>query len=251
MKMDRLKNLVVTDIEMPQIVHSEKGREFQMIDRPTFGLSLCVDGQIIYTMHGKKFVSTAQTAVILPQGGNYTLYGEKDGIFPLINFRCEGFTCNEIIVIPLANPQSCLHCFEALKNGQNQFQTFSSFYHLLDEITSRKSTQKPLLTRAMQYIEQNLPLPTLTNASIAGALDISEVYLRKLFITHLNTTPKQYILDLRIQKAKSLLTDTPLTVTAISENCGFSSIYHFSREFKKKNGITPSQYAENHKIFKM
>ena len=75
--------------------------------------------------------------------------------------------------------------------------------------------------------------------------------MRKLFIHHLNTTPKQYILEQRLQKAKGLLTDTSLTVTAISENCGFSSIYHFSREFKKKNGITPSQYAESHKIFKM
>ena len=250
-RMERLKNIIVTELEAPQIVHSEKGRKFEMAKRPNFGLSLCIDGQITYTMDGKKYASTKQVAVILPQGGNYTLYGDKDGIFPLINFRCEGFFCDEIIVIPLGNPQACLHCFDALKNGQNQFQLFSAFYKLLDEITTGQSIQNPLLVRAIQHIGQNLSSPVLTNASIAEALDISEVYLRKLFIHHLNTTPKQYILEQRLQKAKGLLTDTSLTVTAISENCGFSSIYHFSREFKKKNGITPSQYAESHKIFKM
>ena len=251
MKMEMFKNLVITEIEPPQIVHSEKGREFHMANRPSYGLSLCINGQITYTKKGKQFVSTKETAVILPKGGNYTLYGDKDGLFPLINFQCAGFSCEEILVIPLGNPQACLHCFDALKNGQNQFQLFSAFYKLLDEITTGQNIQNPLLVRAIQHIGQNLSSPVLTNASIAEALDISEVYLRKLFIHHLHTTPKQYILEQRLQKAKGLLTDTSLTVTAISENCGFSSIYHFSREFKKKNGITPSQYAESHKIFKM
>ncbi len=255
MKMEMFKNLVITEIEPPQIVHSEKGREFHMVDRPSYGLSLCIDGQITYTKNGKQFVSAKETAVILPKGGNYTLYGDRDGLFPLINFQCEGFTQKDILAIPLTNPQACIHTFEKLKqqaiDSTSHFQTFSLFYKLLEEITSKPQARNPLLTRAAQYIGQNLSSPALTNASIAAALDISEVYLRKLFISHLGTTPKQHILDLRIQKAKSLLTDTPLTVTAISESCGFSSIYHFSREFKKKNGITPSQYAESHKIFKM
>ena len=36
-----------------------------------------------------------------------------------------------------------------------------------------------------------------------------------------------------------------------AEKCGFSSVYHFSREFKRKNGITPTQYAQNNKILKI
>ena len=221
-----------------------------MSNRPSYGLSLCIDGQITYTMGSRHFVSTKQTAVILPKGGQYTLYGDKDGLFPLINFQCEGFDQKDILVIPLTNPQACIHTFEKIKN-RGHFQMFSLLYRLLDEILSQQAQLNPLLSRATQQISHSLSDPSLNNATIAKALDISEVYLRKLFINHLSTTPKQYILDLRIQKAMTLLTDTPQTVTAISENCGFSSVYHFSRKFKEKTGFTPSQYAENHKVFKI
>ncbi len=247
--------MIVTEINPPVIVHSEKGRRFEMKERETFGLSLCINGRISYKMSGKEFVSTENTAVILPQGATYTLLNEKDGFFPLINFKCMGFVCDEIVVIPLKNPQVCLKCFEAIKkqyhNEENFFQTFSLFYKLLDEISVKNTPTLNLISHAIKYIEQNLSHEALTNVSVAKHLGISEVYLRKLFAHHLNTTPKQYILELRIQEAKRLLTDSVFAISVISEKCGFSSVYHFSREFKKRTGMTPSLYAKKNKIFKI
>ncbi len=252
--MESIKNMIITNIDMLMMVHSEKGREVKMTDRPSFGLSLCIDGQIRYEMNGKTFISAKETAVILPKGASYTLYGEKTGLFPLINFQCVDFLCEEILVIPLQNPQSCIQCFESLKkqysDSTNHFQTYSLLYNLLDEIFSKQTLKHPLLNQATNYIQQNLSLSSLKNVAIAKALGISEVYLRKLFTTNLNITPKQYILDLRIRKAKSLLTDTPFSITSISEECGFSSVYHFSRKFKEKIGLSPSQYVEHNKLFR-
>jgi AraC-like DNA-binding protein len=50
-----------------------------------------------------------------------------------------------------------------------------------------------------------------------------------------------------MRRAKQLLTDGMLTVSAIAEQCGFSSVYHFSRAFKQTTGLSPTAYAkQNH-----
>jgi len=56
---------------------------------------------------------------------------------------------------------------------------------------------------------------------------------------------------MRIQKAKSLLTNGTHTITAVSEECGFSSLYHFCRAFKEKTGMTPTEYAKDSKIYQI
>ena len=106
-----------------------------------------------------------------------------------------------------------------------------------------------MLYPATKYIEENIFNPDLSNAILTKQARISEVYLRKLFLSQYNTTPKQYILNIRINKAKQLLTDTPFTITAISEECGFKSLYHYCRIFKAKTGLTTTQYAKLNKTF--
>lgn len=253
--MESLKKLVITKVESPSVVYSKKGKKFKMTNRKAFGLSLCIGGQITYEMNGKRFVSTKENCVLLPQGATYTLTGEKDGMFPLINFRCAEPVFDEITVIPLRDPQACIDRFELLNrqcvNGASRFQIFSTFYQLLGEIFREQEAIPDVLTAALEYIEQNLSRATLSNAEIARASMISEVYLRKLFARHLNTGPRQYILKLRLRQAKHLLTNTSFTVTAVAEQCGFSSVYYFSRLFKRETGLTPTQYARNNKIFKI
>ena len=67
-------------------------------------------------------------------------------------------------------------------------------------------------------------------------------------IVNLRTTkdghipPLRYHMYLRMQKAKSLIRNTNLTVSEISELLGFSTVQYFSFAFKKAEGITPSEY---------
>lgn len=253
--MNLFNNILITDIEKPIVVHSKKGRDFQMENRLCYGLSLCISGQITYTMNGKKYISDQSNAVLLPQDGTYSLYGDKEGLFPVINFKCENYNYNEIVVLPLENPQACLKEFEILKDlffhNESRLKIYSTFYGLLSKISSENANTYNPLRSVMQYIEENISDAELSNTKLAQKMGISEVYLRKQFITRHKITPKQYILDIRIQKAKQMLVDTPFTVTAIAEECGFSSLYHFCRAFKGKTGMTPTEYANSNKIYQI
>ncbi len=253
--MQTFNNIVITNIQSPFVVHSKAGQRYQMNNRTTFGISFCISGQITYTMNGKNYVSHQNNAVILPQGGTYSLFGNEEGFFPVINFRCENFNCNEITVFPLENPQACIKNFETLKDlflhNKSHLKIYSAFYELLSEVSPDHAQMHTPLDSVILFIAENLQNPDLSNSELAKQIGISEVYLRKLFLSYYNTTPKHYILDLRIRKAKQMLRDTPFTVTAIAEQCGFSSVYHFCRMFKHRTGLTPTQYTANNRLFKI
>lgn len=253
--MDPFENLVITNIQHPFVVHSEKGRQVQMKNRHYFGLSLCISGQIIYTMNGKKYISNQNNAIILPQGGCYSLCGDKEGMFPVINFSCNGFKCTEILEVPLQNPQACIQLFKTLQqlflHKKSHLKIYSAFYDLLTQIASSKEQNIDLLDFVVKFIEDNIQDPLLSNVMLAKQVSISEVYLRKLFLAHYHITPKQYILNYRIDKAKQLLINSPFTVTFIAQECGFSSVYHFCRAFKKRTGLSPTEYIAENKIYQI
>ena len=64
------------------------------------------------------------------------------------------------------------------------------------------------------------------------------------FKKHYGKTPSRVITDLRIQKAKELLSATDCSISQIAEDCGFDNVYYFSNAFKKETGMTPSAYRK-------
>lgn len=243
----------VTDIEPPFIVHSAKERLFEMHNRHCCGLSLCISGQITYSMNGKQYLSVPGVAVFLPKGGRYSLHGDEEGLFPVINFRTDRELSPTIMTFPLTDPAGCLELFDQIRKlsftAENRLKVYSLFYELLHQSFFSQMIRQNPLSPLLRYLDENLRDPSLTNTVLAERLHISEIYLRKLFRQHYNTTPKQYLLDIRISRSKQLLSDTDLSVTEIAEQCGFSSVYHFCRSFRQRVGLTPSQYADSHKTY--
>lgn len=226
-----------------------------MDNRSSFGLSFCQSGKITYCMNGKEFISDPEHVVLLPQGGNYRLRRDESGIFPTINFLCNGLPVDEVRSIPLANPEACLKICNKLQElflfNKSRYRIYSCFYELLDMVFGSGAQDDHPLAGVIEYVERNISDPLLSNEQLAKQIGFSEVYLRKLFLKYYNTTPKQYILDIRLQKAKQLLTDTPFSVTAIAEECGFSSVFHFCRAFRQKVGMTPTEYSKRYRIYEI
>ena len=250
--MQQFENIVITNISAPFPVFSEKGRRFRMENRPAYALSFCSSGQITYNHNGHTYIAHPGNTVLLPKGGTYSLFGDKEGLFHVVDFQCEQFDCRDFLVFPLRNPKACLHKLESLSHGflfnDKRMTIYSLFYELLAEIQRQQAASRTPLSSAMDYLEQHIGDPALSNEVLAAKMGISEVYFRKLFKTQYGMTPKQYILDVRIQKAKQLLPDSTFSVTAIAELCGFSGVYHFCKIFKQRTGYTPTEYAETHRF---
>ena len=129
-------------------------------------------------------------------------------------------------------------------------KVMSIFYNMIDNIVSEECPCKSIAP-AVRYIQKNYKNTNLSNTVLAKECNMSEIYLRKLFNKHLKTTPKQYISEIRLQKAKQLLSEGNLKINSISEECGFQSSYNFCRFFKVKTGLTPTDYMKQNKSSKI
>ncbi|MBQ9760554.1 MAG: helix-turn-helix transcriptional regulator [Clostridia bacterium] len=248
-----LKSATVTVIDQAISVYSPKGRYEKMQNRRCYGLSLCLDGQITYTQNGVEYVSNENTAILLPKGGTYLIHGDRTGHFPVINFDCMEHLCDKITVLPIQNREQLLSDFEMMKRlirfDENRAQIFSIFYAMLHTLSSESTPHE--LKNAIRRIKSDYSDPSLTNERLARECNISEVYFRKLFTKHFKISPKQFVINVRLQRAKELLCEGALTITAIADACGFSSAYHFCRIFKDHTGTTPSEYRKANQIFKL
>lgn len=103
-------------------------------------------------------------------------------------------------------------------------------------------TYSETVTQAISYI-QAAPSLKHTGKSIASHLFISESKLRNAFKKELDTTIGDYIDRCVFRQAKQLL-QSRLSIEQISSQLGFCDQFYFSRRFKQRYGITPSQYRK-------
>lgn len=107
-------------------------------------------------------------------------------------------------------------------------------------LQSRKGVRNAHLSRAVEIMRTSLDAP-IPAAQVAAEVGISPRQLERLFRLHLDATPKRYYLEMRLERARSLLLQTELSVTEIALAAGFQSTGHFSRVYHDAYGITPRE----------
>ncbi|MBQ8526722.1 MAG: helix-turn-helix transcriptional regulator [Clostridia bacterium] len=108
-----------------------------------------------------------------------------------------------------------------------------------------KKTTAPV-EEILEYIVENLRDSSLRVSSLCDRFFISESQLRRNFIKATGLSPNEYILTLRINKAKNELICTEKAIKQISVECGFSSQYYFSRCFSENTKMTPTEYRKKY-----
>lgn len=88
---------------------------------------------------------------------------------------------------------------------------------------------------------------TITLQELSRHFNYSLPYISKLIKQRLGKNFTEFITELRIQNALKLLKNSSLTITAISQDCGYKNIEHFLRVFKSQFGITPTEYRNQNK----
>lgn len=100
-----------------------------------------------------------------------------------------------------------------------------------------------LVNEILSYMEKHICDPLLLS-DICGEFSISRSTLQILFKKNLNTAPKQYLSDMKLNKSRLMIKEGNKTISDIAIQMGFSSINYFSKKFKDRYGIAPSDYAK-------
>ena len=85
-----------------------------------------------------------------------------------------------------------------------------------------------------------------TLSALAKLSGFSVSYFLSLYKKIYGVSPIDELIDYRILQSKAMLESNIISISEIAERCGFSGLYYFSRIFKRKVGMTPTQYRALH-----
>lgn len=159
----------------------------------------------------------------------------KPALYSLENFSEANYICNH---------------FSDLWNFGNQsekYKCISLFYSLLSYISNIEhldySDKKKfkIIEPAVNYLKANIFDCSLKADKLHLMCGVSDTYFRKIFISHFGTSPQKYIVSKRILQAKSIIDSGDFeTVREVASSVGYNDPLYFSRVFRKKYGVSPS-----------
>lgn len=103
---------------------------------------------------------------------------------------------------------------------------------------------KSVVTRAMAWMKSRVSALEPELARFCLGQGISYEIFRKQFRNQTGVAPSQYFLNLKMSRAKEQLLQSTLPVQEIARECGFSSLYHFSKTFRHREGVSPRNFRE-------
>ena len=106
------------------------------------------------------------------------------------------------------------------------------------------NSENEIICRAQQYISTHIR-EKLSVPHVARMVDVSPSYMTALFHKNLQISPGEYIRRIKIQESKQMIREGNMNFTEIAETLHYSTVHHFSRQFKDKVGYTPTEYAKS------
>lgn len=101
------------------------------------------------------------------------------------------------------------------------------------------------LRRMLRWIESNLR-KHITVRVLADVADRSPTTVNRLFRTYLGVSPIGWVITRRIERASQLLSTTHFTVAQVAHQVGLADQYYFSRLFKDRTGVAPTEWRQRH-----
>ena len=254
---DVFANMTIKEVALAVYVESSMKPD-EHTNRPYQGLVINEPHgrRIYYFSDGRELLTEGGDIFFLPKGSTYKVVPlhnmtEDAGCYA-INFDAD------ISSLPFAvktkNTEYFYNLFDkAARLWQSMDKTANNYVRraIYDVILSLEKEQRkaymptereriiqPGVEKMMtSYTEQGI-----TVGSLAALCGVSEVYFRRLFLAKYGVSPKEYLINLRINYAKQLLSSGEFSVSRVAELCGYPEPCHFSREFSRIVGVAPSDY---------
>ena len=108
----------------------------------------------------------------------------------------------------------------------------------------REQKENPVVKKILEYIDQNMSR-NFSLEDVAASVGVSPFYVSKLFKEEMGETFINYVTDRRLDRTKKLLSETDLSIKEIAGQTGYSDQNYFSRQFKNKFGISPTDFRNS------
>ena len=219
--------------------------------------------------------SVADGQDLLLKQGDLVLYGPGQwhmqyadiGVAPrfvTISFEMQGMELAPLMNRKFTAPQNVVSLLQNMLREQERMDSFSNeiilsqlnlmLLYLLREAAAPRGgklqtsnaihSENEIIRQAQQYISTHIR-EKLSVPLVARQVDVSPSYLTALFHKNLQISPGEYIRRIKLQESKQMIRENNLNFTEIAAELQYSTVHHFSRQFKEKFGITPTEYAKS------
>lgn len=219
-----------------------------------------LSGRALYHFGEETVLAEKGNILFLSKGSTYEIsITEPDYRFYFIDFSFDrqGPLKNEVFkqenLSSLENTFIKFHSLWTTGNFADKIYCKSLIYSIYSDIVRENalqyvpSSKKTRLELAIDQIKKDFTRSDISIETLCKESAMSEVHFRRLFYQIYHTSPMKFIISLRINKAKELLSNTDFQIQEISELCGFNNPYYFSKVFKQSVGLTPSAYRSEPK----
>jgi AraC-like DNA-binding protein len=132
-------------------------------------------------------------------------------------------------------------------------ELYSLLFSLLHQIPGNAWRNRNLDSRIINgilYMEKNLMEIEITNSTLAEIGGMSVNAYARIFNEQTGTSPRKYLMRMRVEKACNMLHHSGLSIDQIASSCGFSDRYYFTRIFTRTMKVSPGIYRRNGLLIK-
>ena len=255
-------NVLLSVIEYGWEVH-KAGSSYGPAERDYYILHFITKGKGRFVIGDKEYILKKGDCFLLPP--KITTYYEADKKNPYIYYwvgfdgieskgllEKTGLVLDDNYVIHPKNFNSVFEMFSnfdvsTTNNSAIPYQLVGKLYLLFSEIMSDQSSENEQKSNYVDLAINYMNLNYAKNISIellSRIVGVDRTYFYRLFKESTKISPKEYLSNLRIEKAKMLLCNSNMNIKEIALSVGFSNYLSFERVFKEKSGVNPTIYRK-------
>ena len=258
--------LQVDDVYTFFYQEKEQGFLFPGESHPMAELTYVDQGSLHSVAEGQDLLLKQGDLVIYGPGQWHMQYADI-GVAPryvTISFASRGSRLNALLNRKFTAPQKAVTLLQSMLREQETTDALSGdvilcqlnllLLLLLRETTAPTGgklqtanavhSENEIIRQAQQFISSHIR-EKLSVPLVARQVDVSPSYLTALFHKNLQISPGEYIRRIKLQESKQMIRENNLNFTEIAAELQYSTVHHFSRQFKEKFGITPTEYAKS------
>ncbi len=227
----------------------------------------CTKGRGWWEAHGRLSVIRKGDLLVLPPGSTHSCGPQASNPWTVHWVRAEGEHLADYLRELALGPQTpvlhlgedpqqirlfteILHCLRRGASFANLLQASQALGYLLSCLIQKRQAATPessdtvhRVAQSIIYMSEHLE-ESLRVSALARLAGLSRTHFGELFKDQTGCSPREYLHLLRIHQGCRLLSDSTLSVKEIAARIGYHDLFHFSRQFKAFQGISPSEYRQ-------
>ncbi|HJZ39777.1 MAG TPA: AraC family transcriptional regulator [Bacteroidales bacterium] len=263
-------NPLIADLYITDIGYYPKA-QFHFRKRPAgskqFILIYCVEGRGEIRLGERLLELPADHFIIIPAGKPHAYSSDENNPWSIywIHFtgsKASFFTrfCNQCVPVERGAPARFSEridlfseIFGSLDGGYNiealeyinlcLGRLLASFSHLSQYRLTRDAGTRDPVNQIISFMLENIKVK-LRLKDLASEIGYSASYFSRIFLNRTGHSPIDYFIQLKIQRACSLLDNSKWQISDVSRELGFDDQFYFSRTFRKVMGMSPSRYRK-------